>query len=260
MTINENLDELYSTKKELEKNLQEINETIKKQKELQKLKKHNKKLEDIKKSIYNVNKKYLETHNLAMLFDFENNTLIFTPIDDSSEVLLKLIFLSPDEMKKFINDKFYFRNQNRIAFINRLLVISELNKMNAYKYEIDNNIDDYYITFIKTLKKDNLKVHTRLSIFITQYENEVSLCIYQTYKGKPQNLENALRDKFDDFKYNLSITDSYYDDTYELTNTKDLTEEYIVDLGYVKINNITQTIKDVIEKLDNNSKLIKLFQ
>lgn len=72
MTINENLDELYSTKKELEKNLQEINKTIKKQKELQKLKKYNKELEDIKQSIYNVNKKYLETHNLTMLFNSEN--------------------------------------------------------------------------------------------------------------------------------------------------------------------------------------------
>ena len=260
MTINENLDELYSTKKELEKNLKEINKTIEKQKEIQKIEKQNEKLKDIKKSIYNVNKKYLETHNLNMLPDFESNTLTFTTLDDSSNIISKLIFSSTDEIKKFINDKFYFLNQNRIAFINRLLVISELNKMNEYKYEVDNNIDDYYITFIKTLKKDNLKVHTTLSIFITQYENEVSLCIYQTYKGKPQNLENVLRDKFDDFEYNLSITDSYYDDTYELTNTKDLTEEYIVDLGYVKINNITQTIKDVIEKLDNNSKLIKLFQ
>lgn len=260
MTIDINLDELYSTKKELEKSLQEVNKTIEKQKKLQKIEKQNKKLKDIKKFIYNVNKKYLETHNIAMLFDFENNTLIFTTLDNPSNVLLKLIFLSTDEMKKFIDNKFYFLNQNRIAFVNRLLVINELNKMNEYKYENDNNIDDYDITFIKTLKKDNLKVHTRLSILITQYENDVSLCIYQTYKGKPQNLENVLRDKFDDFEYNLSITDSYYDDTYELTNTKDLTEEYIVDLGYVKINNITQTIKDVIEKLDNNSKLIKLFQ
>ena len=136
MTINENLDELYSTKKELEKNLQEINKTIEKQRKLQKIEKQNENLKDIKKSIYNVNKKYLEAHNLVMLFDFENTTLIFTTLDNPSNVLLKFIFLSTNEMKKFINDKFYFLNQHRIAFINRLLVISELNKMNEYKYEI----------------------------------------------------------------------------------------------------------------------------
>lgn len=260
MTINENLDELYSTKKELEKSLQEVNKTIKKQKELQKLKKHNKKLEDINKSIKNVNKKYLETHNLNMLSDFESNTLTFTTLDDSSNIISKLIFLSTNEIKKFINNKFYFLNQNRIAFINRLLVINELNKMNEYKYEIDDCFDTYDMVFNKILTKDNLSIHTRLRIFATQYENDVSLCIYQTYKGKPQNIENTLRDEFDDFEYNLSITDSYYDDTYELTNTKDITEEYTVDLGYVKINEITQTIKNTIKKLDNNSKLIKLFQ
>ena len=36
MTTNDNLDELYETKKELEKQLHEINKTIKKEKELEK--------------------------------------------------------------------------------------------------------------------------------------------------------------------------------------------------------------------------------
>ena len=70
MTTNDNLDELYETKKELEKQLNKINKTLNKQikekQELEKLQKNNKLKEDIKITCEKFTYHHLQKYNLLM--------------------------------------------------------------------------------------------------------------------------------------------------------------------------------------------------
>lgn len=68
MTTNDNLNELYSTKKELEKQLNEINKELNKQikekKELEKINEHNKLKKDIKIICEKFTYHHLQRYNL----------------------------------------------------------------------------------------------------------------------------------------------------------------------------------------------------
>lgn len=93
MTTNNILNELYSTKKELEKQLHEINKTIKEEKELEKeLKKINKN-NQLKKDIKIICEKFtyhhLQKYNLLMQCDLENFIIIVTNENNQNNIIYK---------------------------------------------------------------------------------------------------------------------------------------------------------------------------
>lgn len=105
MTTNNNLNELYLTKKELEKQLHEINKTIKEEKELEKelkkINKTNKLKEDIKIICEKFTYHHLQRYNLLMQCDLENFIITVTNENNQNNIIYKKNIPNNRRVKRF---------------------------------------------------------------------------------------------------------------------------------------------------------------
>lgn len=266
MTTNNNLNELYSTKKELEKQLHEINKTIKEEKELEKeLKKINKN-NQLKKDIHTVCEKFnyhhLQKYNLQIQCDLENFIITVTNENNKNKIIYKKTYETIEDLKNFLKNTCCPATKKRELFIKLLRVRNTIFNLNDYRlYNYDTA---YKLAFAKETQITNTTTtYTKINIYINSYQNKdevtIELC-YDCTNSQPKLNNKPLINEFPNLEYDITITDNYNYNEWRLTNEiEDAKETFNLTLDEINISNINQTIKDTLEKFEQNSKLKKLF-
>ena len=266
MTTNNNLNELYSTKKELEKQLHEINKTIKEEKELEKeLKKINKN-NQLKKDIHTVCEKFnyhhLQRYNLLMQCDLENFIITVTNENNQNNIIYKKTYETIEDLKDFLKNTCCPATKKRELFIKLLRVRNTIFNLNDYRlYNYDTA---YELKFRKETQITNTTTtYTKVNININNYQNKDEVTIelnYDCINSQPKLNKNSLINEFPNLKYDITITDNYNYNEWRLTNEiEDVKETFELTLGEINISNINHTITDTLEKLKQHSKLENLF-
>lgn len=266
MTTNNNLNELYSTKKELEKQLHEINKTIKEEKELEKeLKKINKN-NQLKKDIHTVCEKFnyhhLQRYNLLMQCDLENFIITVTNENNQNNVIYKKTYQTIEDLKDFLKNTCCPAKKKRELFIKLLRVRNTIFNLNDYRlYNYDTA---YELEFRKETQITNTTTaYKKVNININNYQNKDEVTIELRYNWEieyPKLNKKPLINEFPNLEYDITITDNYNYNEWRLTNEiEDVKETFSITLKEINISNINQTIKDTLEKFEQNSKLKNLF-
>lgn len=266
MTTNNNLNELYSTKKELEKQLHEINKTIKEEKELEKeLKKINKN-NQLKKDIHTICEKFnyhhLQRYNLLMQCDLENFIITVTNENNQNNIIYKKTYETIEDLKDFLKNTCCPAIKKRELFIKLLRVRNTIFNLNDYRlYNYDTA---YELKFRKETQITNTTTtYTKVNININNYQNKDEVTIelnYDCINSQPKLNKNSLINEFPNLKYDITITDNYNYNEWRLTNEiEDVKETFELTLGEINISNINHTITDTLEKLKQHSKLENLF-
>lgn len=266
MTTNNNLNELYSTKKELEKQLHEINKTIKEEKELEKeLKKINKN-NQLKKDIKIICEKFtyhhLQRYNLLMQCDLENFIITVTNENNKNNVIYKKTYQTIEELKDFLKNTCCPATKKRELFIKLLKVKNVL--QNSNKYRLYNYGTAYELTFAKETQITNTTTtYTKINIYINSYQNKDEVTIeldYDCTNSQPKLNKNSLINEFPNLEYDIKITDNYNYNEWSLTNEiEDAKETFNLTLDEINISNIDHIITNTLEKFKQNSKLENLF-
>lgn len=266
MTTNGNLQELYSTKKELEKQLHEINKTIKEEKELEKelkkIQKNNKLKEDIKIICKKFTYHHLQRYNLLMQCDLENFIITVTNENNQSNIIYKKTYETIEDLKNFLKNTYCPATKKRELFIKLLRVRNTIFNLNDYRlYNYDTA---YELEFRKETQITNTTTtYTKVNININNYQNKDEVTIelnYECINSQPKLNKNSLINEFPNLKYDITITDNYNYNEWRLTNEiEDAKETFSITLKEINISNINQTIKDTLEKFEQNSKLKNLF-
>ena len=266
MTTNGNLQELYSTKKELEKQLHEINKTIKEEKELEKelkkIQKNNKLKEDIKIICKKFTYHHLQRYNLLMQCDLENFIITVTNENNQSNIIYKKTYETIEDLKNFLKNTCCPATKKRELFIKLLRVRNTIFNLNDYRlYNYDTA---YELEFRKETQITNTTTtYTKVNININNYQNKDEVTIelnYECINSQPKLNKNSLINEFPNLKYDITITDNYNYNEWRLTNEiEDAKETFSITLKEINISNINQTIKDTLEKFEQNSKLKNLF-
>ena len=266
MTTNNNLNELYSTKKELEKQLHEINKTIKEEKELEKeLKKINKN-NQLKKDIHTVCEKFnyhhLQRYNLLMQCDLENFIITVTHENNQNNVIYKKTYQTIEDLKDFLKNTCCPAKKEREMFIKLLRVKNTL--QNSNNYRLYNYGTAYKLVFAKETQITNTTTtYTKINVDINSYQNKDEVTIelnYDCINSQPKLNKSSLINEFPNLEYDITITDNYNYDEWSLnTHTEEAKETFELTLGEINISNINHTITDTLEKLKQHSKLEKLF-
>lgn len=266
MTTNNNLNELYSTKKELEKQLHEINKTIKEEKklekELKKINKNNKLKEDIKIICEKFTYHHLQRYNLLMQCDLENFIITVTNENNQNNIIYKKTYETIEDLKDFLKNTCCPATKKRELFIKLLRVRNTIFNLNDYRlYNYDTA---YELEFRKETQITNTTTtYTKVNININNYQNKDEVTIelnYDCINSQPKLNKNSLINEFPNLEYDITITDNYNYNEWRLTNEiEDAKETFNLTLDEINISNINQTIKDTLEKFEQNSKLKKLF-
>lgn len=266
MTTNNNLNELYSTKKELEKQLHEINKTIKEEKklekELKKINKTNKLKEDIKIICEKFTYHHLQRYNLLMQCDLENFIITVTNENNQNNIIYKKTYETIEDLKDFLKNTCCPATKKRELFIKLLRVRNTIFNLNDYRlYNYDTA---YELEFRKETQITNTTTtYTKVNININNYQNKDEVTIelnYDCINSQPKLNKNSLINEFPNLEYDITITDNYNYNEWRLTNEiEDAKETFNLTLDEINISNINQTIKDTLEKFEQNSKLKKLF-
>lgn len=266
MTTNNNLNELYSTKKELEKQLHEINKTIKEEKELEKeLKKINKN-NQLKKDIHTVCEKFnyhhLQRYNLLMKCDLENFIITVTNENNQNNVIYKKTYQTIEDLKDFLKNTCCPAKKKRELFIKLLRVRNTIFNLNDYRLY---NYDTAYELALEkeTQITNTTTTYTKINIYINSYQNKdevtIELC-YDCTNSQPKLNKSSLINEFPNLEYDIKITDNYDYDEWSLnTHTEEAKETFELKIGEINISNINHIITDTLEKFKQNSKLENLF-
>lgn len=266
MTTNNNLKKLYSTKESLEKQLHEINKTIKEEKELEKelekINKNNKLKEDIKIICKKFTYHHLQRYNLLMQCDLENFIITVTNENNQSNIIYKKTYETIEDLKNFLKNTCCPATKKRELFIKLLRVRNTIFNLNDYRlYNYDTA---YELEFRKETQITNTTTtYTKVNININNYQNKDEVTIelnYECINSQPKLNKNSLINEFPNLKYDITITDNYNYNEWRLTNEiEDAKETFSITLKEINISNINQTIKDTLEKFEQNSKLKNLF-
>lgn len=266
MTTNDNLDELYETKKELEKQLHEINKTIKEEKELEKelkkINKTNKLKEDIKIICEKFTYHHLQRYNLLMQCDLENFIITVTNENNQNNIIYKKTYQTIEDLKDFLKNTCCPTKKEREMFIKLLRVKNIL--QNSNKYRLYNYGGTYKLAFENETQITNTTTtYTKINIYINSYQNKDEVTIelnYDCINSQPKLNKNSLINEFPNLKYDITITDNYNYNEWSLTNEiEDAKETFNLTLDEINISNINHTITDTLEKFKQNSKLANLF-
>lgn len=264
MTTNNNLNELYSTKKELEKQLHEINKTIKEEKELKKINKNNKLKEDIKIICKKFTDHHLQRYNLLMQCDLENFIITVTNENNQSNIIYKKTYETIEDLKDFLKNTCCPATKKRELFIKLLRVRNTIFNLNDYRlYNYDTA---YELEFRKETQITNTTTtYTKVNININNYQNKDEVTIelnYDCINSQPKLNKNSLINEFPNLKYDITITDNYnynYNE-WRLTNEiEEAKETFEITLDEINISNIDHIITNTLEKFKQNSKLANLF-
>lgn len=269
MTTNDNLEKLYKTKEELFKTkediikqLNEINEKIKKEDELEKLQKNNKLKEDIKIICKKFTYHHLQRYNLLMQCDLDNFIITVTNENNQSNIIYKKTYETIEDLKDFLKNTCCPATKKRELFIKLLRVRNTIFNLNDYRlYNYDTA---YELDFRKETQITNTTTtYTKINIYINSYQNKDEVTIeldYDCTNSQPKLKKNPLINEFPNLEYDITITDNYnYDEWSLTTHTEDAKETFNLTLDEINISNINQTIKDTLEKFEQNSKLKNLF-
>lgn len=266
MTTNNNLNELYSTKKELEKQLHEINKTIKEEKELEKELKKIQKNNKLKKDIKIICKKFtyhhLQKYNLLMQCDLENFIITVTHENNHNNVIYKKTYQTIEDLKDFLKNTCCPATKKRELFIKLLRVRNTIFNLNDYRlYNYDTA---YELEFRKETQITNTTTtYTKVNININNYQNKDEVTIelnYDCINSQPKLNKNSLINEFPNLKYDITITDNYNHNEWRLTNEiEDVKETFELTIGEINIANINHTITNTLEKFKQHSKLENLF-
>lgn len=269
MTTNNNLKKLYSTKEELEKQLKEINKTIKEEKELEKelekINKTNKLKNDINIICEKFNYHHLQKYNLLMQCDLENFIITVTNENNKNKIIYKKTYGSIEDLRDFIKNTCNSATnatKKRELFIKLLRVRNTIFNLNDYRlYNYDTA---YELEFRKETQITNTTTaYKKVNININNYQNKDEVTIELRYNYEidyPKLNKKPLINEFPNLKYDITITDNYNYNEWRLTNEiEDAKETFSITLKEINISNINQTIKDTLEKFEQNSKLKNLF-
>lgn len=266
MTTNGNLQELYSTKKELEKQLHEINKTIKEEKELEKelkkIQKNNQLKEDIKIICKKFTYHHLQRYNLLMQCDLENFIITVTNENNQNNVIYKKTYQTIEDLKDFLKNTCCPAKKEREMFIKLLRVKNIL--QNSNNYRLYNYGTAYKLAFAKETQITNTTTtYTKINIYINSYQNKdevtIELC-YDCTNSQPKLNKSSLINEFPNLEYDIKITDNYDYDEWSLnTHTEEAKETFELKIGEINISNINHIITDTLEKFKQNSKLENLF-
>lgn len=262
MTTNNNLNELYYTKKELEKQLNEINEKIKKEDELEKIQKNNKLKEDIKIIYKKFTYHYLQRYNLLMQCDLENFIITVTNENNQSNIIYKKTYETIEDLKDFLKNTCCPATKKRELFIKLLRVRNTIFNLNDYRlYNYDTA---YELEFRKETQITNTTTtYTKVNININNYQNKDEVTIelnYDCINSQPKLNKNSLINEFPNLKYDITITDNYNYNEWRLTNEiEEAKETFEITLDEINISNIDHIITNTLEKFKQNSKLANLF-
>lgn len=269
MTTNNNLEKLYKTKEELFKTkediikqLNEINEKIKKEDELEKLQKNNKLKEDIKITCEKFTYHHLQRYNLLMRCDLENIIITVTNENNQNNVIYKKTYQTIEDLKDFLKNTCCPAKKEREMFIKLLRVKNTL--QNSNNYRLYNYGTAYKLVFTKETQITNTTTtYTKINVYINNYQNKDEVTIelnYDCTNSQPKLNKSSLINEFPNLEYDIKITDNYDYDEWSLnTHTEEAKETFELTIGEINISNINQTIKDTLEKFEQNSKLKKLF-
>lgn len=263
MTTNNNLEELYETKKELEKQLNKINKTLNKQieeeKKLKKINENNKLKEDIKIICEKFTYHYLQRYNLLMQCDLENFIITVT---NKNNIIYKKTYQTIEDLKDFLKNTCCPAKKEREMFIKLLRVKNVLQNLNNYR--LYNYGTAYELTFAKETQITNTTTtYTKINIYINSYQNKDEVTIelrYDFTNAQPKLNKNSLINEFPNLEYDITVFDSYNQN--DLSLTRDITEaeeKFRVTLDEINISNINHTITNTLEKFKQNSKLENLF-
>ena len=266
MTTNNNLNELYYTKKELEKQLHEINKTIKEEKELEKelkkIQKNNKLKEDIKIICKKFTYHHLQRYNLLMQCDLENFIITVTNENNQSNIIYKKTYETIEDLKNFLKNTCCPATKKRELFIKLLRVRNTIFNLNDYRlYNYDTA---YELEFRKETQITNTTTtYTKVNININNYQNKDEVTIelnYERINSQPKLNKNSLINEFPNLKYDITITDNYNYNEWRLTNEiEDAKETFSLTLDEINISNINHIITNTLEKFKQNNKLENLF-
>lgn len=217
-------------------------------------------MDNIKTLIEEINHNYLQKNDLYMKFNSENLSITITNYINQSKIIDYIPFTTNKLLMNLITNKLYRNEKTRNLFIKNLLVRNQLKYLDDY--ELHRSHYAYDITLLRQHKKDNLEIYSKIKIYLNDYqnENEVSIDIYQNYKiNLDNNIKTVFTSKSNNLEHNIYITDDYYKNIIKLSNTSNITEEYRIELDNINILDINEQIKN-IDTIQNNSKLLKLFQ
>lgn len=266
MTTNNNLNELFYTKKELEKQLHEINKTIKEEKELEKelkkIQKNNKLKEDIKIICEKFTYHHLQRYNLLMQCDLEHFIITVTHENNQNNVIYKKTYETIEDLKDFLKNTCCPAKKEREMFIKLLRVKNTL--QNSNNYRLYNYGTAYKLVFAKETQITNTTTtYTKINVDINSYQNKDEVTIelnYDCINSQPKLNKSSLINEFPNLEYDITITDNYNYDEWSLnTHTEEAKETFELTLGEINISNINHTITDTLEKLKQHSKLENLF-
>ena len=139
-----------------------------------------------------------------------------------------------------------------------------MNNYRLYNYRLYNYDTGYELEFKKeTQITDTTTTYEKVSININNYQNKDEVTIdlrYNTEIEYPKLINKPLINELPNLEYDIVISDNYDYNEWSLTNNiEDAKETFSITLKDINISNINQTIKDTLEKFEQNSKLKNLF-
>ena len=215
MTTNDHLKKLYSTKEELEKQLnkinKELNKQIKKEKKLKKINEINKLKEDIKIICKKFTYHHLQKYNLLMQCDLENVIITVTDENNQNNIIYKKTYQTIEDLKDFLKNTCCPATKKRELFIKLLRVRNTIFNLNDYRlYNYDTA---YELEFRKETQITNTTItYTKVNININNYQNKDEVTIklnYDCINSQPKLNKNSLINEFPNLKYDITITDNY---------------------------------------------------
>lgn len=261
MTINNNLDELFKSKEDLIKQLNELDKQIEKEEKLEKLYENNKLKENIKIICEKFTNYHLQKYNLLMQCDLENFIITVTHENDHNNIIYKKTYQTIEDLKDFLENTCCPATKKREIFIKLLKVKNTL--QNSNKYRLYNFGTAYELAFTKETQITNTTTYTNINIYINNYQNkdEVTIDLYYSCENsEPKLNKSSLINEFPNLEYDITITDNYdYDEWSLTTHTEDAKETFSLTLDEINISNINHIITDTLEKFKQNSKLENLF-
>ena len=262
MTTNNNLEKLYSTKEELEKQLKELNKEIKEEKKLEKLQENNKLKEDIKIICEKFTYHHLQKYNLLMQCDLKHFIITVTNENEHNNIIYKKTYQTIEDLKDFLKNTCCPATKEREIFIKLLKVKNTL--QNSNKYRLYNYGTAYELAFAKETQITNTTTtYTKINIYINSYQNKDEVTIdlyYNCENSEPKLNKSSLINEFPNLEYDILISDNYdYNELSLINNTDEVKEIFRLKLGEINISNINHIITDTLEKFKQNSKLKNLF-
>lgn len=229
---------------------------------MEKINKNNKLKEDVKIICEKFTYHHLQKYNLLMQCDLENFIITITDKNNKNNIIYKKTYQTIEDLKDFLKNTCCPATKKCELFIKLLRVRNTIFKLNDYRlYNYDTA---YELEFRKETQITNTTTaYKKVNININNYQNKDEVTIdlrYNTEIEYPKLNKKPLINEFPNLEYDITITDNYNYNEWRLTNEiEDAKETFSITLKEINISNINQTIKDTLEKFEQNSKLKNLF-